>query len=67
MPVMLKVWDREAEDGPAQVEMLSVKAKEAVQRDPGRYSFEEPDSKPARAPVAPAFGKGGKKGKHDEE
>lgn len=48
MTSLVKIWDNGAEP-PAFVEMLSIKGKEAVARDPKRYSREKPEP----APVAP--------------
>lgn len=42
----MKVWDRKAGDGGDWVEMLSLNAKEACARDPGRYSLDQPNDKP---------------------
>ena len=54
MAVMMKLWDRAAVGGAAQIEMASLKAKEAVKYDPDRYSIEEPKTKVVDA--APASG-----------
>lgn len=49
MPLMVKVWDRKAEGGPAQLDMYSLNAKEALRRDPDRYSLTDPNLKPPEA------------------
>lgn len=41
MPVLKKVWDREAE---AYVDMFSLNAAAAVKHDPKRYSLEKPEA-----------------------
>ncbi len=50
---MVKVWDNGAEGGPVQVDMLPIHAKEAIERDPARYSYEKQTVRVAAKP-APA-------------
>lgn len=49
MTKRLDVWDLGAKGGLAKVSMFAVLAKEAVARDPVRYSLTEPDAAAAKA------------------
>lgn len=40
--LIFKIWDLGAEDGPVQIEMRSVNARDALQRDPKRYVIKLP-------------------------
>ena len=49
----VKIWDADAEGGPAEVTMTTMNAREAIERDPKRYSETKPTPKAAAKP-APA-------------
>lgn len=53
MPIEMKIWDADAKGGPVELTMLSIHAREAIERDPARYSIEKPVARPKPAP-APA-------------
>jgi hypothetical protein len=40
--LLIKVWDLEARDGPVQMVMRSVNARDALKRDPNRYTLKLP-------------------------
>lgn len=40
--LMVRVWDLEATDGPVQMIMRSVNARDALKRDPNRYALKLP-------------------------
>lgn len=51
MPIETKIWDNSPKDGPVEVTMLSIHAREAIERDPLRYSAEKPSPRPKPAPA----------------